>query len=67
MGEVSSDGNQGIFVPNSGQNSMLNDSSSIQGPITVYPKLHQTWTRVSPKSSGASATRAKTIRGFSKI
>ncbi len=38
-----------------------------RGPITVYPKLHQTWTRVSPKSSGASATRAKTIRGFSKI
>jgi hypothetical protein len=38
-----------------------------RGLITVYPKLHPTSTRVSPRSSGASAIRAKTIRGFSKI
>ena len=36
-------------------------------PIIVYPKQHRMSTRVSLRSLGALATRARTIRGFSKI
>lgn len=38
-----------------------------RGPIIVYPKQPQMSTRVSLRNLDASATRVRTIRGFSKI